>query len=162
MIEDIIQSFFNWYSEMVYDIIGSYWILLLFISSILILLLYILKKYHIKNLKILFLEFIFILLFILIGIFPFNRGNKINSLKNLGFKVVESIQKLKQEGQNIPQELKDLNPMYLNENELKIISENFRYKVFVNSDSTNYFELHITPDFMKPEYFFYDMNERTI
>ena len=171
LIIEMLKSLFFWYSQIIYDLIRTYWILSMLMFAVSFLLLYLLNKSKIKRFTIILIESIFLIFSIFFLIIPFNIGNEINLLKELGFKIIKSINEDKKETSKIPLELKELYPKYIGVEELKLIETNFEYKVYLSSNfrkgndslSQNLyeddFEIHIRPDFMKPEYFYFNRNE---
>lgn len=123
-------------------------------------------KWH-KRRKISFIvkESILLVLFIFLIIIPFDRGRRVEGLKEAGLNLVAKITQFKSETGKLPTRIEMLYPKYLNQDEFDLIKNKVSYAYFsheeVNKQNSHdrgfiplkedYFNLSINEDFLGME-----------
>lgn len=149
----IINEIYNNWGMFLYGSIQSYPLLIfLFLCSLIYFVcILIFFKSRDKNKAIFFT--IYISLFYLVILIPFNRGAKVEDLKEYGFHIVDKIYLYEKEVGYFPNTLEDLYPNYLDENKKEDILENYVY--WPSSYQKEVFTLMIVPRFLSPGHFAY-------
>ena len=137
-----------------YDYTQSHFLLLyLFITSIIFFLCILIFWKTSDKGKAIFLT-IYISLFYLLILYPFNRGAEVEQLQELGCQIRYSISIFKLETGDIPEKLNELFPKYIEEDKKEIILEKFVYKKNDYKGKV-FYSLYMYPTAFFPHYFYY-------
>lgn len=171
-IENSLNSFLNYYGNLLFAILKSDLILAICIALILIIMLsyFIKKRIPLKKVVLLVLaNLIFVVSFLVL---PFKRGENIDNLKSTGIELISCINKIYHERGNYPKSLDEIQTQCsILKNEISI-SESFKY-VYIDSEvineknkndkgfkklEKNSFRFYIESNVIKPDRMYYDQN----
>jgi uncharacterized protein YebE (UPF0316 family) len=112
-----------------YGWVGSYFNLLIYLILFFSFLFLVIKFLKLKKIAciIIFLTIGFFLVHLVI--IPFDRGRQINELIQLGYITVEAINKYEIDNNKLPENLNDLYPEYVNNEEIEEINKYVRYDI---------------------------------